>query len=364
MLRPLIDFCVQAAPAGAGRHAGRRGVRRQGLPGDAGRGVPRRHQRAGAASSRSCPGWRPRRSSGRSRCRSSASSTARPGMILMRSESLFGLSLVDAHVRRRRRLVQVARDRERAAGRGRPAGRRRTLKLAPEATPLGEIYQFRVVSDRHTLTETRAELEWTVSRHPPPGARRRRRRDASAATSRRSTSRSIRRACSRTTSRWPTSPTRSSKSNRNVGGGFLQHGDQQLAIRGVGLPADAAGRAGDRAQERRRHAGHGRRRVAGRGCRTRRGAARSATTSTRDVAEGFVLLRRGENPSVVLDGVHEKVAELNDKHPAEGHADRAVLRPHDAGRRDARHGPPQPAVRRAAGHRRWSGCSCAASAAR
>ena len=30
------------------------------------------------------------------------------------------------------------------------------------------------------------------------------------------------------------------------------------------------------------------------------------------VAEGFVLLRRGENPSVVLDGVHQMVEDLND----------------------------------------------------
>ncbi len=36
-----------------------------------------------------------------------------------------------------------------------------------------------------------------------------------------------------------------------------------------------------------------------------------------EVAEGFVLLRRGENPSVVLDGIHDKVRELNDEHPAE-----------------------------------------------
>ncbi|HEV7554422.1 MAG TPA: efflux RND transporter permease subunit, partial [Kofleriaceae bacterium] len=34
---------------------------------------------------------------------------------------------------------------------------------------------------------------------------------------------------------------------------------------------------------------------------------------TREIIEGFVLLRRGENPSLVLDGVHAKVAELNDK---------------------------------------------------
>src|SRR4029077_4435057 len=30
-----------------------------------------------------------------------------------------------------------------------------------------------------------------------------------------------------------------------------------------------------------------------------------------EVAEGFALLRRGENPSVVLNGIHEKVRQLN-----------------------------------------------------
>src|SRR5690606_22406149 len=33
----------------------------------------------------------------------------------------------------------------------------------------------------------------------------------------------------------------------------------------------------------------------------------------RDAAEGFVLLRRGENPTIVLEGIHAKVDELNDK---------------------------------------------------
>src|SRR5439155_3450301 len=30
-----------------------------------------------------------------------------------------------------------------------------------------------------------------------------------------------------------------------------------------------------------------------------------------EVAEGFALMRRGENPSLVLDGIHQKVEELN-----------------------------------------------------
>ena len=67
-----------------------------------------------------------------------------PGAILMRSESLFGLSRVTAHLRRRRGLVQVAGDRERAPRRSRSAaghqreararGRRRSARSTSSAS--------------------------------------------------------------------------------------------------------------------------------------------------------------------------------------------------------------------------------------
>jgi cobalt-zinc-cadmium resistance protein CzcA len=82
-----------------------------------------------------------------------------PGTILMRSESLFGLSLVtltfDDDAEPFISRMQVA---QRMAQADLPDGV--TPKLAPEATPLGEVYQFRVTSDRHDLYQTRAELEW------------------------------------------------------------------------------------------------------------------------------------------------------------------------------------------------------------
>ena len=101
------------------------------------------------------------------------------------------------------------------------------------------------------------------------------------------------------------------KSNRNVGGGFLLHGDQQLAIRGVGYvrsPQDVqaivlkseAGTAvtvGDVSRVVLSHT-------------PRLGAV--GYNLEGEVAEGFVLLRRGENPSVVLDGIHDKVRQLNE----------------------------------------------------
>src|SRR5262244_1310520 len=71
-----------------------------------------------------------------------------PRMMQLRSESLFGLS-----------RMQVA---QRMAQADLPESV--TPKLAPEATPLGEVYQFRVTSDRHDLYQTRGELEWTINR--------------------------------------------------------------------------------------------------------------------------------------------------------------------------------------------------------
>src|SRR5436190_23146630 len=65
-----------------------------------------------------------------------------PQMVLMRSESLFGLSLVtltfddDVDSFRSRAIVN-----ERLAEADLPQGT--SVKLAPESTPLGEIYQFR-----------------------------------------------------------------------------------------------------------------------------------------------------------------------------------------------------------------------------
>src|SRR5262245_23477675 len=155
-----------------------------------------------------------------------------PGTIRMRSESQFGLSRVsltfddDVDSFRSRAIVN-----ERLAGADLPPGT--DVKLSPEATPLGEIYQFRVVSDRHTFMETRSELEWTISRVllQVPGVADvvtfggylkevHVEVDPSRLLAHNLTLGDVNDALS--------------KSNRNVGGGFLQHGDQQLAIRGVG----------------------------------------------------------------------------------------------------------------------------------
>ena len=86
-----------------------------------------------------------------------------PGMTLIRSQSLFGLSLVtltfrdgadpfNARLLVAQRLTQVELPEQVQP------------KLAAEATPLGQVYQFRITSDRHDLYELRSELEFTVTR--------------------------------------------------------------------------------------------------------------------------------------------------------------------------------------------------------
>jgi cobalt-zinc-cadmium resistance protein CzcA len=232
-----------------------------------------------------------------------------PAMLVMRSESLFGLSLIaltfedSADPFRARTTVN-----ERIAHADVPEGV--NLSLAPEYTPLGEVYQFRVVSDRHTVPETRAELQWTIARvlRQVPGVADvvsfggflkeiHVQVDPSRLLAHGLTLAEVTEALGR--------------SNRNVGGGFLRRGDQELTVRGVGYLTNAQDvqsivlssrdgtpvRVGDVA------------RVVASHTPTRGSVGYNLEIN---VAEGFVLMRRGENPSTVLDGVHAKVRELND----------------------------------------------------
>jgi heavy metal efflux system protein len=238
-----------------------------------------------------------------------------PEMTLMRSESLFGLSLIyltfadDADAFKARTRVN-----ERMSRADLPEGVQ--LSLAPEATPLGEVFLFRLESDRHTLTELRSEAEWTVRRvlrqvpgvadvlpfggflkevHVEIDPQRLLAHDLT---------------LNEVT-------TALKGSNRNVGGGFLRHGEQELTIRGVGYITDpneirevvlrvdggTPVTVGDVARIVASHT-------------PRRGTV--GYNLDKEAVEVFVVLRRGENPSVVLDGVHEKVDALNGQILPEG----------------------------------------------
>lgn len=231
-----------------------------------------------------------------------------PGMIGMRSESLFGLSLVyltfadGTDSFRARTLVS-----ERLASADLPDGV--TPELAPDATPLGQVFQYHVVSDRHDLGELRAEQEWLVApmlRRIPGVAD---------VISRGGFLREVHveidpdRLHAHGLSIGDVSEAVANAS-RNVGGGFVSRGEQQLVVRGVGMFAEPAdiGRAvlsseagtpvtvADVARLKLSHT-------------PRQGAV--GYNEQRDVVEGVVYMRRGENPSQVLTRVHETVERLN-----------------------------------------------------
>ncbi|HTM45176.1 MAG TPA: CusA/CzcA family heavy metal efflux RND transporter, partial [Polyangiaceae bacterium] len=233
-----------------------------------------------------------------------------PGMIGMRSESLFGLSLIfitfddntdvfkaRATVSERVRTAEVTEGTD--------------IEIGPECTPLGEIYQYRLASDRHDLYQLRSAQEWTVSRvfKQVPGVADvvnfggylkelhvevdPARLDAHGLT-------------------LEAVIDALEHSNLNTSGGFLRQGEQELTIRGIGLiakPDDVARvvlksdqgatvTVGDVAQVIQSRT-------------PRRGTV--GINDQLEAVEGFVLLRRGENPSKVLDAVHDKVRELNEK---------------------------------------------------
>src|SRR5260221_7817594 len=157
-----------------------------------------------------------------------------PRTIQLRSESLFGLSLItltfdddaDPFISR----MQVAQRMAGAVG-DLPEGV--VPELAPEATPLGEVYQFRVVSDRHDLYQLRSEMQWNIVRvlRQVPGVADivpfggylkeiHVEADPARLFALGLTLGDLEQAIA--------------KSNLNVGGGFLRHGDQELTVRGIG----------------------------------------------------------------------------------------------------------------------------------
>ncbi|HEY7238735.1 MAG TPA: CusA/CzcA family heavy metal efflux RND transporter [Burkholderiales bacterium] len=233
-----------------------------------------------------------------------------PRVMQLRSESLFGLSLVtltfdddaDPFISR----MQVA---QRMAQADLPEGV--TPKLSPEATPLGEVYQFLVASDRHDLYQTRAELEWTITRvlKQVPGV-------ADVVTFGGYLKEVHVRAYPDRLRAHGITLTEVgdalAKTNINVGGGFVRHGDQELTVRGIGYIGSVEDirrtvlkardgtpvMVGDIAEIVQSNT-------------PRRGAV--GWNEQKEAVEGFVLMRRAENPSRVLDGVHKKIEELNGK---------------------------------------------------
>jgi len=233
-----------------------------------------------------------------------------PGLTSLRSESYFGLSMVtmvfddqtqsfDARVRVTQRLASADL----------PDGV--MPKMAPDNTPLGKIFYYRLNSDRHTLAQLRSEQEWTVARvlkqiqgvadvvsmggfvkefHIEV--------DPAKLMAHNLTLDQVVEAVS--------------QSNQNVGGGLLRRGEQSLIIRGIGLlrtPRDIETivlDAHDNTPVRVKDVA----RVV-QSYTPRQGSV--GMNDEDDIVEGIVLLKRDENPSKVLDQVHKKVDEINER---------------------------------------------------
>lgn len=233
-----------------------------------------------------------------------------PRMLTLRSESLYGLALVtltfedgaDTFVARtlvdqrigEAELPDVV-----------------TPFLAPEATPLGEVFQFRVVSDRHDLYQLRSEMEFGISRHLKriPGVA-----DVVAfggflkelvvevdPARLRQVGLTLNDVVDAVRS-----------ANVNVGGGILEQGEQEFTVRALGAMTSAEDvravvlRARDGVPIT---VGDVVTRIV-QGHTPRRGEVGFGLDL--EAVQGTVLLRRGENPSRVLDQIHARVAELND----------------------------------------------------
>jgi len=238
-----------------------------------------------------------------------------PDMIQMRSQSLFGLSLItvtfEDHIDSFHSRTEIS---QRISGADLPPDV--TPVLAPDYTPLGEIYKFTLLSDRHNLFELRSELEWTVSRtlRQVPGIADvlsfggyykeiHIEIDPARVESLGLTLAEVASAIE--------------KSNRNVGAGFIRNGDQEMVVRGIGnltSPEDIKKIVLKHREGTPITVGDVARLIQAN--TPRRGTV--GLNEQKEVVEGIALLRRGQNPSRVLDALHAKVEELNQKILPEG----------------------------------------------
>ena len=233
-----------------------------------------------------------------------------PNSIRVFSHTQFGLSFTVVTYDDKADVLQArAQVSERLRGVDLPAGVE--ANIAPNATPVGEVMRYRVKGDGKTTTELRTLEDWVVERalRQVPGVadvvamggfikQYEVQPDLDKLRAYKLTFQNLLDALGR--------------GNSNAGGSYVAQGAQQYAIRGIGLlqsPDDI-----------------GRIVVASKNAtpilirdiaEVKIGAlARLGTVGQDlddDVVTGIVIMRKGENPSVVLKGVKEKITELNER---------------------------------------------------
>lgn len=182
-------------------------------------------------------------------------------------------------------------------------------ELAALSSPIGEIYRVYLKSDKYDSMDLRAIQDWVVERNLKivPGVADVISRgglikqyqvmpDQTRMKSHAITLKQLFEALER--------------SNMNAGGGYIEQGEQQFLIRGVGLLRTA--------EDIRKVVVTERRGVpvliedvadVAIGAQQRQGMV--GMDAKDDIVNGTILMRKGENPSVVLEGVKAKIAELN-----------------------------------------------------
>ncbi len=270
-----------------------------------------------------------------------------PHAVRMFSHTQFGLSFltltfddqVDDYFARQRVL-------ERLQQADLPAGIQ--PQLAPLSTPVGELYRFRLVSSTVSVTELRSIEDWVVERalRLSPGVADVVSRGGFIKQYQVSLNLARMKAYGVSLQQVFNALGRG---NANAGGNYLEQGEQQYLIRGIGLlrsPEDigsivVAEHAGtpllirDFADVTV-------------GAVPRQGLV--GRNDEDDVVTGIVLMRKGENPSEVLADIKERIDRLNSSVLPKGVTDRAVLRSLVADLDDADDRVQESARRRSARH--------------
>ena len=183
--------------------------------------------------------------------------------------------------------------------------------IAPNATPVGEIMRYRLRGDGKTTTELRTLEDWVVERalRQVPGVadvvamggfikQYEVQPDLEKLRAHRLTFQNLLEALGR--------------GNSNAGGSYVAQGLQQFAIRGIGLLRSAE-EIGQVVVATRQGTPILVRDVAD----VKIGAVPRLGTvgqdMDNDVVTGIVVMRKGENPSVVLKGVKDRIRELNER---------------------------------------------------
>jgi len=183
-------------------------------------------------------------------------------------------------------------------------------QLAPLSTPVGELYRFRLVSATLDATELRGIEDWVVERalKMAPGVADIVSRGGFIKQYQVNVDLARMKAYGVTLQQVLTAL---SRGNANAGGNYLEEGEQQYLIRGVGLVRSTADIGAIVVAEHNgtpllmRDIGD-----VAIGSVPRQGLV--GRNDDDEIVEGIVLMRKGENPSEVLDEIKSRVAHLNE----------------------------------------------------